>query len=307
MTWQDKITDFVYYLRFERNLSENTLIAYETDLQKLKTFAEEVLQGMSVEEISYENLQQFLYERSKTENSERSQARLVSSIKAFFRYLSEDEIRQDNPATLLEAPKLGIYLPDTLEKEEINALVSVVDRSSPLGERNYCIIEVLYGCGLRVSELISLRISNINFQENYLKVEGKGGKIRLVPIADYTLSLIRDYILNTRPLGKVAPKYEDYLFLNNRGKTLTRVMVFTFIKEYAQKANIQKRISPHTFRHSFATHLLRNGADLRFIQDMLGHSSITTTEIYTHLETEELRETILKYHPRNRDKSQDKD
>lgn len=302
MTWQDKITDFIYYLRFERNLSENTILAYENDIQKLKTFAENTLGGVSVEDISYENLQQYLYDFSKAENSERSQARLISSIKAFFKYLLEDEIREDNPAKLLESPKLGLYLPDTLEQEEINRLVSVVDRSNPLGIRNYCIIEVLYGCGLRVSELVNLRISNINFNENFIKVEGKGDKIRLVPVADYTLNLISDYIQNTRSLGKIAPKFEDFLFLNNRGKNLTRVMIFTFIKEYAQKADIRKNISPHTFRHSYATHLLRNGADLRFIQDMLGHSSITTTEIYTHLETEELRETILKYHPRNRKK-----
>lgn len=302
MTWQDKITDFVYYLRFERNLSENTILAYENDIQKLKTFAENNLGGVSVVDISYENLQQYLYDFSKTENSERSQARLISSIKAFFKYLLEDEIREDNPAKLLESPKLGLYLPDTLEQEEINRLVSVVDRSSPLGIRNHCIIEVLYGCGLRVSELVNLRISNINFNENFIKVEGKGDKIRLVPVADYTLNLISDYIENTRSQGKIAPKFEDFLFLNNRGKSLTRVMIFTFIKEYAQKADIRKSISPHTFRHSYATHLLRNGADLRFIQDMLGHSSITTTEIYTHLETEELRETILKYHPRNKEK-----
>lgn len=302
MTWQDKITDFVYYLRFERNLSENTILAYENDIQKLKTFAENTLGGVSVVDISYENLQQYLYDFSKTENSERSQARLISSIKAFFKYLLEDEIREDNPAKLLESPKLGLYLPDTLEQEEINRLVSVVDRSSPLGIRNHCIIEVLYGCGLRVSELVNLRISNINFNENFIKVEGKGDKIRLVPVADYTLNLISDYIQNTRSQGKIAPKFEDFLFLNNRGKSLTRVMIFTFIKEYAQKADIRKSISPHTFRHSYATHLLRNGADLRFIQDMLGHSSITTTEIYTHLETEELRETILKYHPRNKEK-----
>lgn len=302
MTWQDKITDFVYYLRFERNLSENTILAYENDIQKLKTFAENTLGGVSVVDISYENLQQYLYDFSKTENSERSQARLISSIKAFFKYLLEDEIREDNPAKLLESPKLGLYLPDTLEQEEINRLVSVVDRSSLLGIRNHCIIEVLYGCGLRVSELVNLRISNINFNENFIKVEGKGDKIRLVPVADYTLNLISDYIQNTRSQGKIAPKFEDFLFLNNRGKSLTRVMIFTFIKEYAQKADIRKSISPHTFRHSYATHLLRNGADLRFIQDMLGHSSITTTEIYTHLETEELRETILKYHPRNKEK-----
>lgn len=300
MTWQEKITDFIYYLKFERNLSENTLLAYERDIQKIRNFAEEELGGVQVEDISYENLQQYLFQFSKTNASERSQARLISSIKAFFKYLLEEELRADNPAKLLETPKMGLYLPDTLSQEEIEQLISAIDKETDLDKRNHCIIEVLYGCGLRVSEVVSLRISNINFKENYIKVEGKGGKVRLVPVADYTLEIIKNYIHSVRVLGKIAPKFEDFLFLNNRGTTLTRVMVFTFIKDYAFRANIKKSISPHTFRHSFATHLLQNGADLRFIQEMLGHSSITTTEIYTHLETEELRETILNFHPRNR-------
>ena len=300
MDWQEQITNFTQYLKFERHLSENTLDAYRRDIFKLKNFVEENLDGLSVVDITYEHLQECLYHFSKEHNSERSQARWTSSIKAFVRYLKEDDIRHDNPSVLLESPKLGFYLPDSLSKEEIDLLCNSIDRTTPIGIRNHCIVEVLYGCGLRVSELIHLRISDINFKENFIKVEGKGSKIRLVPIADYTLELVRNYINGVRALGKIATKYEDFLFLNNRGKLLSRVMIFLFIKEYAHLSGLKKKISPHTFRHSFATHLLQNGADLRFIQEMLGHQSITTTEIYTHLKTEELRETILNYHPRNK-------
>lgn len=301
MTWQESITDFAHYLKFERNLSQNTLLAYERDLKKLQAYAEHYLPDSTPETLTYHQLQECLYHFSKQDWSERSQARWVSSIKAYFKYLIEDEIREDNPSALLDSPKQGIYLPDSLSQEEIDQLLSAIDTSTNLGKRNYCIIEVLYGCGLRVSEMISLKISDINFKENFIKVNGKGNKVRLVPIADYTLQLIKDYINGIRASIKIAPHCSDYLFLSERtGKPLTRVMIFTFIKQYALLANIQKKISPHTFRHSFATHLLQNGADLRFIQEMLGHSSITTTEIYTHLQTEELHETILNFHPRSR-------
>lgn len=300
MAWDERIKDFENFLKFERNFSDNTLDAYIRDLCKLKSFAEGALGGVSPEEISYEQLQEYLYCLSKEHLSERSQSRWVSSAKAFFKYLLEDEIRNDNPASLLEGPKLGLYLPDTLSYGEVNNIVSAIDLSTDLGQRNKCIIEVLYGCGLRVSELIDLRISNINFKEYFLKVEGKGSKVRFVPLAEYTALLILDFIRNIRMNGKISKKYEDVLFLNRRGTAMSRVIVFIIIKELAQKAGISKRISPHTFRHSFATHLLKNGADLRYIQEMLGHSSITTTEIYTHLQTEELRDVILKFHPRNK-------
>jgi len=299
MTWQEKIKDFEIFLRFERNFSENTLDAYIRDIKKLKEYSEESLDNMGPDVISYEDIQQYIFLLSKQKFSERSQARWISSIKAFFKYLVEDEIREDNPATLLEGPKLGLYLPDTLSLPDINKIINAIEVSTDLGKRNQCIIEVLYGCGLRVSELIELKISNINFNEKFIKVTGKGDKTRLVPLADYTSELLKNYIQDVRSKNKVNKKHKDCLFLNSRGTSMSRVIVFLIIKELTDKAGVNKKISPHTFRHSFATHLLQNGADLRYIQEMLGHSSITTTEIYTHLKTEELRDVILNYHPRN--------
>ncbi len=299
MTWSEAIENYANYLRFEKNASENTIEAYVSDLQKLQDFAEQNLMNITPITISYEHLQEFLYQVSKINYSERTQARWISSIKGFFGFLLEDELREDNPSALLETPKLGLYLPDTLSLEEIEKLISATEENTDLAKRNRCMIEVLYGCGLRVSELTELQISNINFKENYLKIQGKGDKVRFVPLADYTADFIKNYINNIRSKQKINPKHSDILFLNSRGAQISRQMVFLIIKEIVRKADIQKNISPHTFRHSFATHLLQNGADLRFIQEMLGHSSITTTEIYTHLNTEELHETILKYHPRN--------
>lgn len=299
MIWSEAIENYANYLRFEKNASENTIEAYVSDLQKLQNFAEQNLASVTPITISYEHLQEFLYQVSKINYSERTQARWISSIKGFFSFLLEDELREDNPSALLETPKLGLYLPDTLSLEEIEKLISATEENTDLAKRNRCMIEVLYGCGLRVSELTELQISNINFKENYLKIQGKGDKVRFVPLADYTADFIKNYINNIRSKQKINPKHSDILFLNSRGVQISRQMVFLVIKEIVRKANIQKNISPHTFRHSFATHLLQNGADLRFIQEMLGHSSITTTEIYTHLNTEELHETILKYHPRN--------
>lgn len=305
MSWKERLEDFSNYLRFEKSASQNTIESYLRDLEKLKTFAENQLQDVAPEKISYDELQEFLFQISKNAlYSERSQARWVSSIKSFFKYLLEDEIREDNPSALLEAPKMGIYLPDTMSLEEINTITNAIDENDYLGVRNKCIIEVLYGCGLRVSELTGLRISNINFKETFLKVDGKGDKLRLVPLAEHTIEYIFKY-LKIRDINKkgeklrISSKDSDILFLNSRGTKISRQMIFLIIKDLVQKAGIQKNISPHTFRHSFATHLLQNGADLRFIQEMLGHSSITTTEIYTHLDTEELHEVILKYHPRN--------
>lgn len=299
MTWDEKIKDFEIFLRFERNFSENTLDAYIRDIRKLKEYAEEDLGNVGPNTIGYENLQEYIFNLSKQKFSERSQARWISSIKAFFKFLLEDEYREDNPASLLEGPKLGLYLPDTLSLPDINRIISAIEVNSDLGKRNQCIIEVLYGCGLRVSELIDLKISNINFKEQYIKVNGKGNKTRFVPLADYTADLLENYIQEVRSKSKINKKYEDTLFLNSRGTSMSRVIVFLIIKELTDKAGVSKKISPHTFRHSFATHLLQNGADLRYIQEMLGHSSITTTEIYTHLKTEELRDVILSYHPRN--------
>lgn len=300
MTWDEKITDFEHFLKFERNFSDNTLDAYLRDIKKLRDYAEFELENVGPLEITYENIQEYLFQLSKKKFSERTQARWISSIKAFFKYLLDDEVRSDNPATLLEGPKLGLYLPDTLSFDDVDKIINAIDVSNDLGKRNKCMIEVLYGCGLRVSELIDLKISNINFKELYLKVEGKGDKTRYVPLAKFTAKLIKEYISEVRSKYKINKKCEDILFLNSRGSAMSRVIVFIIIKELTEKAGINKKISPHTFRHSFATHLLQNGADLRYIQEMLGHSSITTTEIYTHLKNEELRDVILNYHPRNK-------
>jgi integrase/recombinase XerD len=300
MTWNEKINDFENFLRFERNFSENTLDAYLRDIKKLRDYAAFDLENTGPFEITYENIQEYLFQRSKKKFSERSQARWISSIKSFFKYLVEDEFRTDNPTNLLEGPKLGLYLPDTLSFEDVNRIIAVIKNDTDLGRRNHCMVEVLYGCGLRVSELIDLKISNINFKESYLKVEGKGDKSRFVPMASFTSKLIKDYIRDIRSKYKINKKCEDILFLNSRGSAMSRVIVFIIIKELTEKAGINKKISPHTFRHSFATHLLQNGADLRYIQEMLGHSSITTTEIYTHLKNEELRDVILNFHPRNK-------
>ncbi|TDX84824.1 site-specific tyrosine recombinase XerD [Epilithonimonas xixisoli] len=300
MNWSEKITDFSNFLKFEKSFSDNTLDAYVRDIKKLESFATEELDNISPQDISYENLQEFIYQLSKKKISERSQARGISSIKAFFKFLLEEEYRDDNPSSLLEGPKLGLYLPDTLSMDDIDRIIDSVDKKTDIGQRNQCILEVLYGCGLRVSELVDLKISNINFKEKFIVVEGKGEKMRLVPLASSTAEYLQDYIKNVRSKIKINKKHEDIVFLNTRGTNMSRVIVFIIIKELTQKAGINKNISPHTFRHSFATHLLQNGADLRFIQEMLGHSSITTTQVYTHLQTEELRNVILNFHPRNR-------
>ena len=299
MTWDEKIKDFENFLKFERNFSDNTLDAYLRDIRKLRDYADSEMDNLGPLEITYENLQEYLFQLSKKKFSERTQARWISSIKAFFKYLVDDEVRTDNPSSLLEGPKLGLYLPDTLSFDDVEKIISAIDISTDLGRRNHCMIEVLYGCGLRVSELIDLKISNINFKELYLKVDGKGDKSRFVPLANWTSKLIKEYINEVRSKYKINKKFEDILFLNSRGSAMSRVIVFIIIKELTEKAGINKKISPHTFRHSFATHLLQNGADLRYIQEMLGHSSITTTEIYTHLKNEELRDVILNFHPRN--------
>lgn len=300
MNWTEKINDFSNFLRFEKNFSDNTMDAYLRDIKKLEKFANTDLDEISPQDISYENLQEYLYQLSKKKMSERSQARGISSIKTFFKFLLEEEYREDNPAALLETPKLGLYLPDTLSIEDVDKIIDSIDTDTDIGIRNHCILEVLYGCGLRVSELVNLKISNINFKENYLLVEGKGDKTRLVPLATTTAGYILNYIKTVRSQANISKKSQDILFLNNRGNRMSRVIVFIIIKDLAQKAGINKNISPHTFRHSFATHLLQNGADLRFIQEMLGHSSITTTQIYTHLKTEELRDVIIQFHPRNK-------
>lgn len=293
MDWDEAIAEYSVYLKLEKSLSDNTVMAYKRDIFKLQNFTEKLPLKISQSEI-----EEFLYQYSKKGYAVRSRARMISSLKSFFGYLQYENWRKDNPTELLESPKLGLHLPDVLSEDEIDSLIAQIDLSSPQGERNRAILETLYGCGLRVSELTELKLSNLFFKENFIQVTGKGNKQRLIPISNYTIKYINIYKDEVRVHQPIKKGFEDYLFLNRRGKNLTRVMIFTIIKQLTEKAGVKKKISPHTFRHSFATHLLKNGADLRSIQMMLGHESITTTEIYTHLDDTMIREAILKYHPR---------
>jgi len=297
MNWENAFALFKRYLKLERNAASNTVESYLRDLEKLKNYAKN-LEEISPITISEEIIQQFVYDLHNVDYNERSQARLISSFKSFFAFLILDHYREDNPTERLEAPKLGIYLPDTLEFEEVNLILNAVDLSLPLGHRNKAILEVLYGTGIRVSELINLKISDLYFNDGIILVTGKGNKQRLIPIAKHTIKYVNLYKDLVRKSEIIEPKYQDFLFLNRRKKPLSRIMIFNIIKEISKIAGIEKNISPHTFRHSYATHLLQNGADIRSIQMLLGHESITTTEIYTHLNDKMLRDTILKYHPR---------
>ncbi|MDN3677917.1 site-specific tyrosine recombinase XerD [Flavobacterium paronense] len=297
MNWNSYIKSFQSYLKIERGLSKNTLANYTFDLERLCAFLLENAISVSPEKISEETIQQFIYSVSKEVNA-RSQARIISGLKSFFSYLIFEDYRSDNPMELIEAPRIGRKLPDTLSLEDIDNLIAAIDLSKPEGERNRAMLETLYGCGLRVSEIISLKISDLFFDEGFIKITGKGNKQRFVPIAKATQKFIAFYKNNIRIHLNIVKGYEDTLFLNRRGKQLTRAMVFTIIKQLAVKINLSKTISPHTLRHSFATHLLENGADLRSIQLMLGHESITTTEIYVHLDRKHLTQIINKFHPR---------
>lgn len=296
MRWDLVISNFQEYLWLEKGLSENTQMAYIRDVKKLQKF---VSNNESITPYNIDRflVQDFIYNFAKQSNSVKSQARLISSIKSFFKFLQIDEKREDNPAELLESPKIGLYLPDVLSHEEVVTLIKSIDLSKQEGERNRSIIETLYGCGLRVSELINLKLSDLYLNENFIRVTGKGDKQRLVPVSERTINFITIYRDSIRVHQIPKPNCEDILFLNRRGGKLTREMIFIIIKNIAEKAGIKKKVSPHTFRHSFATILLKNGADLRSIQQMLGHESITTTEIYTHLDNQQLRDTIEKYHP----------
>lgn len=297
MNWQQTLKDYQNFLRLERGLSDNSIINYSLDVKKLMRWLEKNEIKTSPISISEETLQQFIYDTAKTINP-RSQSRLISGLKGFFTYLIFEDYRNTNPLELIEAPKLGRKLPDTLAIEEIDSLINAIDLSSKQGERNRAIIETLYGCGLRVSELTSLKISDLYFDEGFIKVTGKGDKQRLIPISPITEKYITIYQKQVRVHHKIEPKDADTLFLNQHGRQLTRAMIFTIVKRLAEKAGIKKTISPHTFRHSYATHLLENGADLSAIQQMLGHESITTTEIYTHIDRKHLTEVINKFHPR---------
>lgn len=297
MKWHQALTDYKHYLRLERGLADNSIKNYSLDINKLIRWLEENKVDVQPLNIDKEVLQKFVYEIAKSVNA-RSQARIISGIKGFFNYLVYEDYRLDNPTDLIESPKLGRKLPDTLSEGEINLLIAAIDLSQPQGERNRAILETLYGCGLRVSELLDLKLSDLFFNEGYILVTGKGNKQRFVPIAAYTKKIINIYKDEIRVHQKAKPDFQDTLFLNRRGARLTRAMIFTIIKDLAEKAEIKKNISPHTFRHSFATHLLTNGADLRAIQQMLGHESITTTEVYMHLDRSHLAEVMDKFHPR---------
>ncbi len=297
MNWDIAITSFLQYARLERSMAANSILAYKRDLQKLNTWLQTTASSDTPASINSETMRFYIYELAKNVEK-RSQARAMSSLNAFFRYLILENYRKDNPMELIEAPKLGRSLPDTLSTQEIDLLINAIDRSTPQGERNRAIIETLYGCGLRVSELLALRLSDLFFEEGFIKATGKGNKERFVPISDFTIKVINLYIKQIRVHEQPKPAHKDTLFLNRRGAALTRAMVFHIIKELAIKAGIQKTISPHTLRHSFATHLLENGADLRSIQLMLGHESITTTEIYMHVDRVHLTKIMEKHHPR---------
>lgn len=295
--WHKYIKSYQTYLRIERGLSANTIANYSFDINRLCQYLSDHQIQVSPVAIGEETVQQFVYFVSKEVNP-RSQARIISGLKSFFGYLIFEDYRNDNPMELLETPKIGRKLPDTLSVADIDRLIGAIDLSLPEGERNRTMLETLYGCGLRVSELISLRMSDLFFDEGFVRVTGKGNKQRFVPIGDVTRKYIEIYIRSVRSHLAVQKGYEDTVFLNRRGKGLTRAMVFTIIRTLAEKIKLGKKISPHTFRHSFATHLLENGADLRSIQLMLGHESITTTEIYVHLDRKHLTQVMNNFHPR---------
>ena len=297
MNWESYIKNYQSYLKIERGLSKNTIANYTFDIERLCFFLNENTISVSPIKISEETIQQFIYAISAQVNA-RSQARIISGLKSFFSYLIFEDYRVDNPLELIDSPKTGRKLPDTLSLEEIDALIYAIDLSSNEGERNRAMLEMLYGCGLRVSELVAIKISDLFFEEGFVKITGKGNKQRFVPIGSSTQKYILMYKENIRVHLNVKKEFGDTLFLNRRGSQLTRAMIFTIIKELSVKIKLNKKISPHTFRHSFATHLLENGADLRSIQLMLGHESITTTEIYLHLDRSYLAEVINAFHPR---------
>ncbi|MEI8137452.1 MAG: site-specific tyrosine recombinase XerD [Bacteroidota bacterium] len=298
--WNVYYIRFKQYLQLERSLSKNSIEAYADDLKKLENYSQLFLNNQSPDKFSFKELQDFIEWIATIGFSASTQARIISGIKTFYKFLLlENDIKQ-SPAELLETPKIARKLPVYLSVDEIDKMLSCIDRSALEGERNYSMLETLYSCGLRVSELTSLKITDLHLNDNYLKVVGKGNKERLVPIGKNAAKLIKTYISSTRSQLTPKKEAEDIVYLNRRGAGLSRVMVFYIIKDLAQKAGIKKILSPHSFRHSFATHLVEGGADLRAVQEMLGHESITTTEIYTHLDRQFLRDNILSYHPRNK-------
>lgn len=297
MEWDIAKRDFKRFLQFERNLSKNSIEAYLNDVQKLESYC--LFKNLTLEQIDTKAIQHFLIYINEFNISPFTQARLLSGLKTFFEFLQIEYALERNPAELIESPRLNRKIPTVLNIQEIDSLIGAIDLSSPEGQRNKAILEILYGCGLRVSELVNLKISNLYLDVEFIKVEGKGSKERLVPIGTQAIKYLTTYLEQVRPHAPIQPGYEDIVFLNRRGRTLTRVMIFIIIKDLAQKIGLEKAISPHTFRHSFASHLVEGGADLRAVQDMLGHESITTTEIYTHIDRDYLHSVITQYHPRS--------
>jgi integrase/recombinase XerD len=295
--WNRYIKDFVSYLKIEKGLAENSIFAYQKDVDKLFQYATSI--HKNAEDITYNDLKHFIATLYDLGLSARSQARIISGVKQFYGFLLLENVIQDDPSELLEQPKIGLKLPEVLTIEEIDALIAAVDLTKTEGHRNRAILETLYSCGMRVSELINLRFSDLYFDEGFVRVIGKGNKERLVPVSPQVQKEIQIYNDHIRRHQEIKKGNENIVFLNRRGAQLTRVMIFTIIKQLAEAIDLKKNISPHTFRHSFATHLIEGGANLRAIQEMLGHESITTTEIYTHLDQRFLRDAILSYHPRN--------
>ena len=297
MSWESSIKEFKYYLKVERSLADNSIQSYLRDINKLANYCRDIKKNEK--SVASQDIRNFISHLVSEKISPRSQARIISGIKAFYKYLILEDYITDDPTLLIENPKIGLKLPEVLSVEEIELIISSIDLSKKQGQRNKAIIETLYSCGLRVTELINLKISNINFNDEYIKVIGKGNKERLTPIGSNALKYIQIYANEVRIHKKISKGNEDIVFLNNRGSKLSRVMIFTLIKNILKKIGIKKKVSPHTFRHSFATHLIEGGADLRAVQEMLGHESITTTEIYTHLDKDYLRSNIMQFHPRS--------
>ncbi len=298
MNWENSIIQFRNFLKLEKALSDNSITAYETDIRKFVTYLEIKELSISPINVKLQDLKNFIEWINELELNARSQARIISGLKAFFKYLILEDIIETDPSSLLESPRLGRKLPEVLSIEEIDRIIAAIDLSKPEGQRNKAIIETLYSCGLRVSELINLKITNLYFNDGFIRVVGKGDKERLVPIGQKAMKEIKYYFQDRNLQPNIDKSSQNIVFLNRRGKQITRVMIFTIIKNLAKKAEIKKNISPHTFRHSFASHLIDGGADLRAVQEMLGHESIITTEIYTHLDREYLRDAIIRFHPR---------
>lgn len=297
MDWNTVLSAYTTFLRIERGLAENTIVSYAYDIQSFIDFAKEHFPKTKPKSCTKEELQSYVYALSKKVNA-RSQTRQISGLKSFFNYLIFEGLREDSPMDLIESPKIGRKLPEVLSVDEIDKIVAGIDRSSPLGQRNVALIETLYGSGLRVSELVGLKISDLLFEENLVLITGKGNKQRLVPLGGVSARLLRIYLEEIRVHFPIKKSAGDIVFLNRNGNQLTRAMIFTIVRKAAKEAGVTKKISPHTFRHSFATHLLENGADLRSIQMMMGHENITTTEVYMHVDTKHLSESLKAFHPR---------